>query len=316
MTLQQLEYLIEIDRNRSFIKAANTFDCSQAALSKAIKNLEEELDVVIFDRTGNSISPTSIGQKLIAKAKRILKDIEDLKSVVRAEATEASGTLRLSLGTSLSSYMISDIIYHFDTKVPKVQLSIEERSQESMLEALKKNDIDIAVEVGGLTSDTRLPDDLKNDILELIIYRERFVMYGSKKCKCCEDGMDAKKTDHSNMLVMSSAYNPNAAIRGNVDNQGKEVNFTGNIDNLVRYVDNRGGYTIIPELFAKGLSAEQQTQNICETDEYHLQYRDISIYINRGYHHDRILNEVINGIKLVVPKHKWVKTIYENGVRI
>lgn len=312
MNLQQMQYIVEIDRLRSMNKASEKFDMSPSTFSKAVKKLEEELNADIFERRGNNTVPTPFGEKYIAKVKKILKEFKELEEMKEDAPEEITGELKLSLGTSIAPYMLTDIIQHFQTYAPSVQLSIEEFKPEQMLSALKNNKLDIAIDISGLLSTETSP----TDVFERNIYRERLMMYGSKKCKCSSGGMKASNVNHKNMLIMPSSYNPDSELKGNKDHEGKQMNYTVNLDNFIRFVDSSEAYTQIPEFYARTLSLEQQARCVCETDENHAPFRDVSIYIHSGYRRDRILNEVINAIKRVVPKENWVMAVYDKGIRI
>lgn len=312
MNLLQMQYIVEVDKYRSITKASEALDLSTSTLSRAVKNLEEEINAEIFERRGNTTIPTPFGEKYIAKVKTILQGFAELEAMKGAAPEEITGDLRLSLGTTIAPYMLSEIIQHFQEIAPKVQLSIEEYKPEQMLSALKNNKLDIAIDVSGILS----AETSQIDVYERNLYRERLMMYGSKKCKCSCGGMKAGNVKQENMLVMPSSYNPNSAIIGNKGNKGKQLNYTVNLDNFIRIVDSSEAYTQIPEFYARTLSIEQQAMCVCETDENHAPFRDVSIYIHSGYRRDRILNEVINAIKRVVPKENWVKAVYDKGIRI
>lgn len=318
MNLQQkqIEYLVAIDKYRSIHKAAAAIDADASTLSKSLKNLETELDVVLFERKGNQTVPTPVGEKYIAKAKKILKAFEEMEAIGNSETDAITGELRISLGTSIAPYILSDINQHFHEIAPGVELSIEELKPKQMISAFMNNELDLAIDVSGLLDDIVSSDGDGTGIMERNLYRERLMMYGSKKCKCSCGGMKAGNVKQENMLVMPSSYNPNSAIKGNKENKGKQLNYTVNLDNFIRIVDSSEAYTQIPEFYARTLSMEQQAMCVCETDENHAPFRDVSIYIHSGYRRDRILNEVINAIKRVVPKENWVKAVYDKGIRI
>lgn len=109
MNLQQLKYIVAINRFRNFAKAADSCNISQPTLSAMLLKLEEELDVRIFDRTNKQVTPTSAGEKIILQAKKTLLELEKITELVAEEKEpdwQISVSLRRSLHCSLHSSQI------------------------------------------------------------------------------------------------------------------------------------------------------------------------------------------------------------------
>lgn len=90
MTLQQLEYIVAVDKYRSFVQAAESCGVTQSTLSTLIMKLENELDVVIFDRNSRPARPTEMGEKLINQAKVALYNVKQLEELVNVEKNAIS----------------------------------------------------------------------------------------------------------------------------------------------------------------------------------------------------------------------------------
>ena len=97
MTLQQLKYIVAVDEYRHFGKAAESFGLTQSTLSLMIKKMEEELDVLIFDRDQHPVVPTEIGRKIIEQAKIALYQVESIREMTLSEREVLSGNLNLAL---------------------------------------------------------------------------------------------------------------------------------------------------------------------------------------------------------------------------
>lgn len=126
MNLQQLKYIVAINRFRNFAKAADSCNISQPTLSAMLLKLEEELDVRIFDRTNKQVTPTSAGEKIILQAKKTLLELEKITELVAEEKNQIGKSLSLSVGSSIAPYILPKFIKHYRKDYPEVNLSIQE----------------------------------------------------------------------------------------------------------------------------------------------------------------------------------------------
>lgn len=115
MTLQQMEYIVALDKYRHFVLAAEACGVTQPTLSAMIQKLEEELDVKIFSRDRKNISPTRIGEKIIRQAKIALNETQRIKEVVADESTSMNGNVRIGILPTIAPYLIPDFIYHSES---------------------------------------------------------------------------------------------------------------------------------------------------------------------------------------------------------
>lgn len=113
MNLQQLKYIVAINRFRNFAKAADSCNISQPTLSAMLLKLEEELDVRIFDRTNKQVTPTSAGEKIILQAKKTLLELEKITELVAEEKNQIGKSLSLSVGPSIAPYILPKFIKHY-----------------------------------------------------------------------------------------------------------------------------------------------------------------------------------------------------------
>ena len=136
MTLQQLKYIVAIDRHRNFAKAAESCGISQPTLSAMLVKLEEELDVRIFERNNKSVTPTANGAKIIRQAERAIAEAERITWLVNEEKGSVSGELSLSVGPTIAPYILPKFIRHYVGDYPTVKLSIKEMKADTMLSEL------------------------------------------------------------------------------------------------------------------------------------------------------------------------------------
>ena len=141
------QVFFEVARQLSFSKAAEVLFLSQPAVSKHIKNLEGQLETNLFNRNGNSISLTPSGEKLyesLFQANDIRKQFEFDLSVLKGQQV-AKGSLNLGSSTTVSLYILPKIISQYHQSHPKVHIHLLNRNSDSILEALLKKEIDLAI---------------------------------------------------------------------------------------------------------------------------------------------------------------------------
>lgn len=151
MNLQQLKYIVAINRFRNFAKAADSCNISQPTLSAMLLKLEEELDVRIFDRTNKQVTPTSAGEKIILQAKKTLLELEKITELVAEEKNQIGKSLSLSVGPSIAPYILPKFIKHYRKDYPEVNLSIQEMKSEEMFHVLQDGEIDAGIAISDLS---------------------------------------------------------------------------------------------------------------------------------------------------------------------
>lgn len=105
MTLQQLKYVVAIDRYRSFAAAADALGVTQPTLSGMIVKLEEELDVRLFERSSRRVATTAIGLKIVEQARRVLMETDRIVEMVSESKGSVSGEFRMAVGPSIAPYI-------------------------------------------------------------------------------------------------------------------------------------------------------------------------------------------------------------------
>lgn len=128
MNLQQLEYILAVDEQRHFLRAAEKCFVTQATLSMMIQKLEEELKTKIFDRSKQPVKPTDIGIKIIAQAKKIITETRLIKEIINEEKDNVSGDFRIGIIPTLAPYLLPLFLKDFTTKYPSIKLIISEHT--------------------------------------------------------------------------------------------------------------------------------------------------------------------------------------------
>jgi hypothetical protein len=140
MTLQQMEYIVALDKYRHFVLAAEACGVTQPTLSAMIQKLEEELDVKIFNRDRKNITPTRIGEKIIRQAQIVLNETQCIKEVVADETDSMNGNLRIGILPTIAPYLVPDFIHHFRyTIIPELHIASLTEKQKAHVLPLQAN---------------------------------------------------------------------------------------------------------------------------------------------------------------------------------
>ena len=151
MTLQQLRYLLGIaDSGLNITAAAERLFTSQPGISKQLKLLEQELGIQLFTRKGKSLAAiTPAGHEVIARARRILREVENIRSLASDMSEEQEGTLSIATTHTQARYVLPDVIQEFRNRYPKVNLELHQGTSEQIAELVATIRVDFAIATGG-----------------------------------------------------------------------------------------------------------------------------------------------------------------------
>jgi len=308
MTIQQLEYVLALDKTRHFVRAAELCGVTQPTLSAMVQKLEDEMDCKIFDRSRQPIEPTEIGREIIKQAQVIIYQVNQLKESVRNEKNTLSGVLNLAIIPTIAPYLLPQFIASFKILYPDISLKVSEMHTDTIIEKLRIAEIDMAI------LSTPLNDP---KILEIPLYYEKFVAYISPlESIYVRTELSASDMPLDRLWVLEEGH----CLRNqvfNFCNQKPHHDSTyeaGSIDTLVKIVDMNGGYTVIPELHIKLLS-EKQKLNLREIVKPEAT-REISIVIRHDFVREGILNAVAESIKQIIPAHMLDERLKKFAIRI
>ena len=167
MTLSELRFVVAVAKERNFRRASEKCFVSQPALSLAIKKLEEDLGVMIFERSRTDISPTPIGEKIIEQAIRALEEVNHIREIAKQGNNQLSGVFRLGLIYSVGPYLLPELIPILRNSAADMPLEIEENLTAQLEMQLKNGVIDAAV--------IALPFDVPG-INTMALYDEKYVV--------------------------------------------------------------------------------------------------------------------------------------------
>ncbi len=295
MTLQQLEYILALDKTRHFVRAAELCGVTQPTLSAMVQKLEDELDCKIFDRSAHPLAPTEVGQQILNQAQIVLFHVNQLKENLKIQKGTVDGNLSLAMIPTVAPYLLPGFIAMMRDSFPGIRLKVTEMRTETIIEKLHTAEIDMAILSTPL-------DDPK--ILEVPLYYEKFVAYVSPDHPLFNaTEIASKDMPTDNLWVLEEGH----CLRSQVFNfcnqavHQSSMYEAGSIDTLVKIVDYNGGYTVIPELHIDLLN-DRQKKNLKQLVEPEA-IREIALVIRHDYVKEGLVNAVADSIKKIIPQH-------------
>jgi LysR family hydrogen peroxide-inducible transcriptional activator len=293
MNLQQLEYIIAVDQFKHFSKAAIHCNITQATLSMMIKKLEEELNVVLFDRKKSPIMTTEVGREIIEEAKKVLYHSQEMMDLAKAKDHVIQGTIRIGVIPTVANSLLPKILMPILNKYPLLQIEIAEITTQSIVKQLKDGVIDVGI----------LSTPLKNeDLEEMILYYETLMVYGSiEKSK---KFLLPEELPHQTIWMLEEGH----CMRNQViqlcqitegQSMPQNLKFEANsFETMLNMVDVMGGLTFIPELYYDMMS-EDRKKKVAEFQSP-IPVREISLVYYRPYARQRIIDRLGEEIKQLI----------------
>lgn len=308
MNLQQLRYVVAVNRFRNFAKAAESCNVSQPTLSAMLQKLEEELDIRIFERSNKSVMPTTAGEKIIHQAETALLEIDRIGEIVLEGKGQIGGKFVLSVGPTIAPYILPKFIKKYRESFPSVELSIQELKVNFMLDALLRGELDAGIAIS---------ENAREGILEIPLYTEKFLVYLAESCWRKLPIFKPDNLEHENMWIMKDAQclRDSAFSFCKSRQKGNHIYEAGSITTLVHIVDENGGFTIIPEMHLPFLS-DKQRENVRPIEGDYLSQRRVSLYIKEDYIRQRMLNTVTDTLKKFIPEKMINERVRKYGIKL
>ena len=145
MTLTELKYIVAVARERHFGKAADACFVSQPTLSVAVKKLEEELDVKLFERSANEVAVTPLGEEIVRQAQSVLEQAASIREIAKRGKDPLAGPLTLGVIYTIGPYLLPDLVRQIIDRTPQMPLMLQENFTVRLLEMLRTGEIDCAI---------------------------------------------------------------------------------------------------------------------------------------------------------------------------
>ncbi len=198
MTLNELRYIVAVARERNFRRAAEKSFVSQPALSLAIKKLEDELGVSLFERKTSEVTMTPVGERIVEQAARVLDEAARIRDIAQQGSDQLTGALRLGVIHTIGPYLLPDLISVLGQVAPRMPLEVEENTTASLKIQLRSGAVDVAI--------IAMPFDLPG-VETLAVYDEKFmVVVPSGHAWASKETIAATDLSDEKVLLLNSGH--------------------------------------------------------------------------------------------------------------
>lgn len=257
MTITQLKYVLAVAEFKNFTKAAKNTFVTQPTLSMQIQKLEEELDILIFDRSKKPIALTQVGKKIVQQAKSIVNEAERMQDVVDQEKGYIGGEFRIGIIPTVMPTLLPMFLKAFTNKYPKVQLKIEELTTEDIISKMIDGHLDAAIAATPLHQEK---------IKERVLYYEPFVGYIPPGHHLFEkEKIEIDDLDLNTILLLEDGHCFRDGVLNlcNVSANERAENFqlqSGSFETLIKLSNEGLGMTLLPYMHAIELDEKHKRQ--------------------------------------------------------
>lgn len=308
MTLQQLEYIVAIDKYRHFNHAAESCGVTQSTLSSLVMKLEQELDITIFDRNSHPVRPTEAGEAVLNQAKVVLFNARQLQEMSQTERQQASGSIRMSVTPTIAPYLVPGMFRYLNEHYPDVKMHAFEHYREDVVAKLKRAEIDMAI--------MAMPQK-EPDLLEIPLYRERLMAYVAPECPVYNQlEVDTMTMPDDKLWCLREETRllpqiPELVMDGPVYTSRYEA---GNLATLIRIVEETGGMTVVPELYT--FNMRKDYCNNLRPLVNPVPVREVSLFVRRDYVRERMANIVVEAVKSIIPDKMIDERLKKYDIRL
>ena len=249
MTLTELRYIVAVARERHFGHAAEACFVSQPTLSVAIKKLEEELDLKLFERGANEVSLTHLGEAIVRQAQIVIEQAAAIKEIARRGKDPLAGPLKLGIIYTIGPYLLPELVKNAIEMSPQMPLMLQENFTVKLLEMLRTGELDCAIMA------EPFPD---SGLAIAALYDEPFMIAVPKKHALAKrKSVSAEELKQETMLLLGTGHCfrdhvlevcPEFA-RFSSDAEGIRKSFEGSSLETIKHMVASGmGVTVVPQL--------------------------------------------------------------------
>jgi len=298
ITLTQLEYIVAVDTHRHFGKAAESCFITQPTLSMQIKKLEEDMEIIIFDRSKQPLIPTDVGTRIIEQARVVLKQADQINDIVKDHKNQVSGMLRIGIIPTLAPYLLPIFIGQYKKRYPNIFIKVTEATTENIVKLLNKDLIDVGVLVTPLKEEK---------IIEKPVFYEEMLIYANSSHKLHnqkEITLQDIATPEIWLLSDGHCFRDQVInlcnYLGTTDSQLPFHFEAGSLETLMNIVDHEGGLTLIPEL-AKATMSKRRAYNVKHFTNIK-PLREVSLVYSRHFAKHKLINLLWKEMREAIPK--------------
>jgi LysR family hydrogen peroxide-inducible transcriptional activator len=273
MTLTELKYIVAVAREKHFGKAAEACFVSQPTLSVAIKKLEEELDVKLFERSANEVTVTPLGEEIVRQAQSVLEQAANIKEIAKRGKDPLAGPLKLGVIYTIAPYLLPELVRQAIERTPQMPLMLQENFTVKLLESVRTGELDCVIIA------EPFPDA---GLAVAPLYDEPFMAaVPSHHPLAGQDHITAQQLKSETMLLLGSGHCfrdhvlevcPEFA-RFSSDADGIRKSFEGSSLETIKHMVAAGmGVTLVPRLGVPPDAIEPKSNKRKRTDESFVKY--------------------------------------------
>lgn len=295
MKLRDLEYLIAVDEERHFHKAAARCFVSQPTLSGQLKKLEDELGLQLVERTNRHVEMTEVGLAVSKQAKRVLAEVNTIKDIAQIYKDPMVGELRLGLIPTVAPYLLPIIMPALNKAFPKLKIWLYEYQTHTLLEKIDHGELDLLI--------LALPIE-KHHFVEVDLFREPFrlaLKRGDKLAK--KKKVNLGDIANLDMLLLGEGH----CLRGHVldvchfAGAKEESQFQATSLETLRHMIGEGvGMTLMPELAIPKNATKKDPVQYIEFSDPKPSRRIGMLYRKNSYRED-VFNNIAELIRSTLP---------------
>jgi LysR family transcriptional regulator, hydrogen peroxide-inducible genes activator len=242
-TIKQLQYLVALYEHGHFGKAADACFVSQSTLSAGIRELESLLGVVLVERSRRVVRFTALGEQVVAKANRLLREAEELADLVQAAGKPLVGELRMSVIPTIAPFMLPRMLPRLKRERPDLKLMLREETSHDALESLSHGRVDCAL--------LALPFDIGDAAFEHIADDRLFVAFPKDDPRDPPASIPPDMIDQGRLLLLEDGHclrDHALAACSRSELRASAAMIGTSLHTLVQLVDNDLGLTMLPEM--------------------------------------------------------------------
>lgn len=296
MTITQLEYIVALNEYNSFSKAAKFCFVTQPSLSMQIQKLEEELNLIIFNRKIKPIKPTTEGLQIINSARKIIQEKKSIQIFAQGYHKDVIGEVSIGIIPTIAPYLIPKFLSSFQTKFPNLKLNIFETTTENIYNAINEGKLDIGILVP--ITNQEMPC-IPLFFEELFLFSNVLLKSGELDQNIIPEKLWILEEGHCLSNQIASICN----LRNKSNSDTQIVYKTGSLETMLRLAENGMGQTIIPHMLVDYVS-ETVKKKIFKIP-FNTPVREIALIYSENYNRKGVIDALKDEIISVIPK-EWI----------
>jgi LysR family hydrogen peroxide-inducible transcriptional activator len=298
MTITQLEYIVALNEYQSFSKAAKFCCVTQPSLSMQIQKLEDELNLIIFNRKIKPIGPTKEGLQIINAARKIIQEKKTIQVFAKGYHKDVIGDVSIGIIPTIAPYLIPKFLTSFKSNFPNLKLNIFETTTENIYKEIHEGKLDMGI----------LVPIASQEIASLTLFFEELFLFSNINS---ESGEIVQTIIPEKLWILEEGHclsNQIASIcnlRNKSISESQIIYKTGSLETMLRLAENGKGQTIIPHMLVDYLN--DSTKKKIFKIPLNTPVREIALIYSENYNRKGIINALRDEILSVIPL-EWVSS--------